>query len=125
MYVIMNKKVLIVEDEIDIVSIYQVALDGAEFDILFAKNGKTGLETATKEKPDLIILDLLMPEMNGFTFLEKLRADENLKDTPVIVASNLGQSEDMDKAKQFGIKDYLTKDRFSPKDILDKIRKFI
>ena len=120
----MSKKILIIEDELDIVSIYQVAMDGSEFEIITAKNGKVGLDTAEKEKPDLIILDLLMPEMDGFGFLEEAQNNDAIKNIPVIIASNLGQSDDIDRARQFDIKDYLIKDQITPKDILEKIRKY-
>ena len=120
----MAKKILIVEDELDIISIYQVAMEGSDFEIVTAKNGKIGLEVAAKEKPDLIILDLLMPEMDGFGFLEAAKNDEQIKNIPIIVASNLGQSDDIDRAREYGIKDYLVKDRITPKDIMEKIRKY-
>jgi CheY-like chemotaxis protein len=121
----MAKKILIIEDELDIIAIYQVAMEGSGFEIITAKNGKIGLETAAKEKPDLIILDLLMPEMDGFGFLEAAKNDDQIKNIPIIVASNLGQSEDIDKAREYNIKDYLVKDRITPKDILEKIKKYV
>jgi DNA-binding response OmpR family regulator len=122
----MSKKVLIIEDEIDIVSIYQVAIDDAEIELLIAPNGEEGFDITLKEKPDLIILDLLMPKMNGYQFLEKLRSETgSVKDTPVIVASNLGQSAEMDKIEKYGVKDYLMKDRFSANEIIEKVTKYL
>lgn len=122
----MKKKILIIEDELDIITIYQVAMEGNdEFEIIVAKNGKEGLEAAAKEKPDLIILDLLMPEMDGFTFLEKIKDKDALKNIPIIIASNLGQSEDIERAKQLGVKDYLVKDQITATTILERARKYV
>ena len=102
-------KVLIVDDELDCVSIVQCRLEWCHYDVITATNGKEGLEKAVSEKPDLILLDTNMPVMNGHEMLERLRNDQAIKDTPVIMVTALCDAKDIDTASSFGISDYVTK----------------
>lgn len=102
-------KVLIVDDEIDCVSIVQCRLEWCHYDVITANNGKEGLEKAVSEKPDLILLDTNMPVMNGHEMLERMRNDQEIKDTPVIMVTALCDAKDIDTASSFGISDYVTK----------------
>ena len=102
-------KVLIVDDEIDCISIIQCRLEWCHYDVITANNGKEGLKKAVSEKPDLILLDTNMPVMNGHEMLERMRNDQEIKDTPVIMVTALCDAKDIDTASSFGISDYVTK----------------
>lgn len=121
----MVKKILIIEDEIDIIAIYQIVLDGPDIEIILASNGQTGYELALSRQPDLIILDLLMPTMNGYEFLEKIRSHNELNNIPIIVASNLNSDQEKEKLKKFSINDYLTKDHINSAEILKVVHKYL
>lgn len=102
-------RVLVVDDEVDIVSSVQYRLEFCEFEVITAANGKEGLEKAASEKPDLILLDISMPVMNGHEMLEHLRNSPALKDIPVIMLSAFSDAKDVTKAANLGIVDYVTK----------------
>ena len=102
-------KVLIVDDELDCISIVQCRLEWCNYEVITATNGKEGLEKAVSEKPDLILLDTNMPVMNGHEMLERMRNDQEIKDTPVIMVTALCDAKDIDTASSFGISDYVTK----------------
>ena len=102
-------RILIVDDELDCVSIVQCRLEWCHYDVITANNGKEGLEKAVSEKPDLILLDTNMPVMNGHEMLERMRNDQAIKDTPVIMVTALCDAKDIDTASSFGISDYVTK----------------
>jgi CheY-like chemotaxis protein len=102
-------RVLIVDDELDCISIIQCRLEWCQYDVITANNGKEGLEKAVSEKPDLILLDTNMPVMNGHEMLERMRNDQEIKDTPVIMVTALCDAKDIDTASSFGISDYVTK----------------
>lgn len=115
-------KVLVVEDETFLVKIYAVKLKKEGYEVVIANDGEEAVKLASDLKPDLILLDLILPKMNGFEALERMRAMAALKDTPVIVLSNLGQEEDIKRAEALGADDYLVKANFSIQDIVAKIR---
>lgn len=102
-------KILIVDDEPDCISIIQCRLEWCHYKVITATNGKEGLEKASQEKPDLILLDTNMPEMNGHEMLARLRKDNTLKNVPVIMVTALCDAKDVNKASSFGISDYVTK----------------
>ena len=114
-------KILVVEDDSFLANAYRVKLDKAGFEIKLAGDGQEALELLAEFTPDLIVMDLVMPVMDGFTTLEKLKADETYKDIPVIVASNLGQKEDLDKGMSLGAVDYVIKSNLSMGDLIEKI----
>ncbi len=115
-------KILVVEDETFLVKIYAVKLKKEGFDVMIANDGEAAVRSAEEFKPDLILLDLILPKMNGFEALEKIRAGTVNRKTPVIVLSNLGQEEDIKRAAALGADDYLVKANFSIQDIVAKIR---
>ena len=113
-------KILIVDDEPDCLSIVKCRLEWCHYDVISATNGKEGLEKAVTEKPDLILLDTNMPVMNGHDMLERMRKDQVIKDTPVIMVTALCEAKDIDTASSFGISDYVTKPIDFPK-LIEKI----
>lgn len=115
--------VLLVEDDAFLANIYQTKFEMEKFKVTHADNGEDGLAQAKKKKPDIILLDILMPKMDGFTVLQKLKEDGDLKDIPVILLTNLGQKDDVDKGLELGAVDYLIKAHFKPSETVAKVKK--
>lgn len=115
-------KIMVVEDETFLVKIYSVKLRREGFDVSIANDGVEAVKMAAGLRPDLILLDLILPKMNGFEALERIRANPVNKKTPVIVLSNLGQEEDVKRAESLGADGYLVKANFSIQDVVAKIR---
>lgn len=113
-------KVLIVDDEPDIVQTLQDRLEMNGYCITTACNGKEGFERAIQEKPDIILLDVIMPVMDGFEMLEALRKHPELKDCPVIMVTARSQTHDIARAKGGGVEDYIVKP-FDLSELLEKI----
>src|SRR5688572_33132735 len=90
-------KVLIVDDDAFLSGIYATKLELEGFQVVSARDGEEGLKAAMREKPDLILLDVLMPKLDGFEVLKRLKAEAEFKATPVIMLTNLGQKEDIEK----------------------------
>jgi len=95
------------------------------FKVSTAENGEAGLNDAIKKKPDIILLDILLPKMDGFAVLEKLQADPSAKSIPVILLTNLGQKDDVQKGLEMGAKDYLIKAHFKPSEVVAKVRSIL
>jgi CheY-like chemotaxis protein len=112
-------KILVVDDEADLVSTVQYRLRWYHYEVITAANGKEGLEKATNEKPDLILLDIRMPVMDGYEMLERLKNRPDLKDIPVIMFTAYSDARDIAKAIDFGIVDYVTK----PFDFIELMEK--
>ena len=119
-----NKKqtVLIVEDDEFLRSLAAKRLDKDGLNVQVAVDGETAMATAKELKPDVIVLDLILPGLDGFEVLEKIKAEESLKNVPVIVFSNLGQKEDIERAQYLGAANFLVKSNFTLDDLLDKVR---
>lgn len=116
------KKVLIVEDERPLARALELKLINSGFNVVLAENGEEALNLIKKEKIDLILLDLIMPKIGGFEFLDKMK--DLKKKIPVMVTSNLGQREDQDKAKKYGIKKYFVKSDVNISEIINEVKKF-
>ena len=121
----MAKKILIVEDEEIMYSLLQKKLTREGYEVTVAKDGEEGLEKIRESKPDLILLDIIMPRKGGFEVMEEMKKDENAKNIPVIVISNSGQPVELDKAKELGAKDWLIKTEFDPQEVIQKVKKQI
>jgi DNA-binding response OmpR family regulator len=115
-------KVLLVEDDKMIIDMYTLKFTQEGYDVVQAENGKDGLELAKKERPDIILLDIILPQMDGFTVLKELKADANVKDTPVVLLTNLGQDGDVKKGLELGANDYLIKANYTPSQVVDKVK---
>ena len=120
-----EKLLLLIEDDEFLANLLvgRFKKEGINFDL--AMDAESGMIKALKNKPDLIALDLLLPGMDGYEFLEKIRANEKLVSVPVIVLSNLGQKSEIDRAMELGAKDFLVKAHFDLDDIVQRIRKFL
>lgn len=121
----MKKNILIVEDDQFFRDLLKKKLSSLGYNIIEAPNGEKGIELAKEKKPDLIILDLLLPNIDGFEVLSKVRTNSETSSTPVIIVSNLGQQEDVERGLKLGATDYLIKSQFDIESITSKIRNIL
>lgn len=119
------KKILVAEDDRFLASAYRVKLEKANFEVKVVSDGSEMLQVMETYTPDLIILDLVMPKIDGFAILAELKKKDEWKNIPVLVASNLGQSEDIVKATKLGANDYIVKTELSMKKLLEKINNML
>jgi len=116
------QRILIIEDEPTLQKTLSIALEQAGYEIKGALDGEIGLRLAKETKPDMILLDLILPKMDGFEVLEEIKKDENIKDIPVIILTNLESSQDIEKALVLGAKTYLVKANYDLKDVIQKVK---
>lgn len=118
-------KVLVVEDEHMLAEMYatKFSMDGFEVDKAF--DGAAGLEKAKVMLPDVILLDVIMPKLDGFAVLKELRADAKFDKTPVLLLTNLGQDDDIKKGKELGADDYFVKANHTPADVVVKVKELL
>ena len=121
----MAKKILIIEDEELMYNLLERKLTADGYKITVAKDGIEGMEMMKKEKPDLILLDIVMPKKNGFEVMEEMQKEKELRGIPIIVISNSGQPVEIDKARELGAKDWLIKTEFDPQEVIKKVKKQI
>ncbi len=105
----MKKDILIIDDEVGIRNLLKFRLVSFGFDVLTAEDGYTGIEMAKSKKPDLIILDIMMPYLNGIEVCKKLKSDYETRDIPIVFLSVLAQKEDIEMGKEAGGEFFLTK----------------
>lgn len=119
------QKILIIEDEELLAQMYEKKLTLEGFICFTADNGDDGLKLATEIKPDLILLDIMMPNKDGLTTLEEIRNIPDLKTIPVIMLTNVSENNYVARAKTLGAKDYIVKSNTDPSGVVEKIRKFL
>lgn len=119
----MQKKILIIEDDDFFRGLIGKKLLFEEFDVYMASNGEEGLAKIKEQKPELVLLDMLLPSMDGFEVLAKIKEDPALAATAVIIASNLVEKEDVDRALKMGAIDYMIKSQYTPEMIVEKVKK--
>ena len=119
------KKIIILEDEQVLQKALSIELLGAGFEVMSALDGEAGLALIQKEMPDLVLLDLAMPKMNGFEVLKKLKESDATKNIAVIILSNLGSDEDKKKGMELGAKDYYVKSSTDLSLLTEKINKIL
>jgi len=118
----MSKKILIIDDEPDLSALLSFRLEAHGFKVISALDGPTGLEKAKSDKPDLILLDLMMPGMDGFQAAKILKGDPETNEIPVIVFTAMASPELRQRVSEIRAFDYITKP-FDPKDLLEKVKK--
>lgn len=116
-------KILLIEDEEMLANMYEVKFQNEGFDITKALDGASGLELAKTIKPDLVLLDVIMPKMDGFSVLKSIREDAGIKDLTVILLTNLGQDEDVQKGKELGVVGYLVKANVTPAEVVEAAKR--
>ena len=117
----MPKKIYLVEDEEIMIDLLQRKLTKEGYETSVARDGHEGLKKMREVKPDLILLDIIMPKMGGFEVMEEMNKNKELKKIPVIVISNSGQPVELDRAQKLGAKDWLIKTEFDPQEVIDKV----
>jgi CheY-like chemotaxis protein len=120
-----QSKILIIEDDPLLVKMYMTKFMMEGYQVVTAGDGEQGFAVAKAEKPNFIIMDVMMPKLSGLQLLEMLRADPELKDLPVLMLSNLSQPAEVEKAKQLGVKDFLIKANYTPSQIVEKVREYL
>lgn len=116
-------KIAIVEDDQVISQMYRIKFEADGFDVETAENGKLGLELIKEMKPNIVLLDLMMPEMNGDEMLEQLRSMDWGKDIPVIILTNMGEAEVPKRVMEMGVKKVILKADMTPKQVVDLVKK--
>jgi DNA-binding response OmpR family regulator len=117
-------RILICDDDPVILRLLEVNLQLEGFHVLLAHHGEEALEVATRESPDLIVLDIMMPRMDGYQTCRALKDQESTKDIPVIFLSAKAQASDVELGKSYGVDDYLTKP-FDPDDLIEVVNRFV
>jgi len=117
--------ILVAEDDKFLANAYRMKLTKAGFDVTIARDGQEALDEIKKKIPDCMLLDLVMPVKDGFAVLEEIKKDEKMAHVPIIVASNLGQKEDIDRALSLGAKECIVKSNMSLESIIAKINHIV
>ncbi|MCX6785437.1 MAG: response regulator [Candidatus Komeilibacteria bacterium] len=117
--------VLLIEDEEMLANMYETKFKNEGYQIRKALDGETGLKMAQEAKPDIILLDIIMPKLDGFSVLKRLKADSKLKNVPVILLTNLGQDEDVKKGQTLGVAGYLVKANLTPIEVVNKVKELL
>lgn len=119
------KKILLIEDEKTLQEMYKEKFSQEGFEMILSIDAETGFEIAKKEKPDLIILDILLPEKDGIFFLEEQKKTPEIASIPVVALSNYDHPEARRKALELGAKEYIIKTDFTPQEIVEKTKKYL
>ncbi len=119
-----KKKILVVDDELDMLMVIKLRLEASGFEVITATDGLEGLNAARKDNPDLIVLDIMLPKMNGYKVARFLKFDEEYKKIPIVMLTALGGEEDRTTGIETGADAYLTKP-FETEQLLSAVRKYI
>jgi len=121
-----KKTIMIAEDDAFIGDIYEVKLQNEGYNVILASNGRDAIEKLEGgAKPNILLLDIVMPYMDGFDVLEALNKRDEWKKIPVVLLTNLSQKDDVDRGMALGAKDFLIKSHFTPTEVLAKVQKYI
>ena len=118
-------KILIIEDDPYVRAMYQKLFDLQQYEVLIAKNGTEGLELAQSQKPNIILLDILMPQIDGLAVLKSLKSDPLTKNIPVLMLTNIGSQDVIKKATELGADAFMIKADFSPDQILSQVSSYM
>lgn len=119
------KKILLVEDDEMLHNMYNQKFKSKGYEVVSAYNGSDGVKLAETEIPDIILMDIIMPKMDGFVALKKIRKSKKIGEIPVIILTNLGQEEDIQKGKELGADDYFIKANHTPAEVVEKVEKIL
>jgi two-component system alkaline phosphatase synthesis response regulator PhoP len=118
-------KVLLVEDDPAISDMYKLRFEEEGFTVLITDKGSEAIDLSKSEKPDIILLDVILPEIDGFAVLQAIKAETSTKNIPIMMLTNLSQETDQDKGREFGAAGYLVKSQHTPADVLTEIKKVL
>ena len=120
-----QKKILLVEDDVALAAVYRSRLELEDFEIIEVNNGEAAIEAATRDQPDLILLDAMMPKMSGFDVLEALRSTPDTATVKVIMLTALSQPKDKERAEELGVDEYLVKSQVVIGDVVEHVRQHL
>lgn len=120
-----QKKILLVEDDVALAAVYRSRLELEDFEIIEVNNGEAAIEAATRDQPDLILLDAMMPKMSGFDVLEALRSNPDTATVKVIMLTALSQPKDKERAEELGVDEYLVKSQVVIGDVVEHVRQHL
>lgn len=118
-------KILLIEDDKMIVDMYKMRLESEDYEVIVTDKGSEVIELAKAHQPVVILLDIILPETDGFSILQILKKDVETKNIPIMLLTNLGQESDQEKGVDMGANDYLIKSQHTPADVIVKINKLI
>ncbi len=118
-------KVLIIEDDSYILEMYKMKFEASNFEVDSASDGIMGLEILKKRRPDIILLDIIMPKMDGFSVLKTIKSDPALAKIPVVLLTNSGQRKNIEKGLKLGAAHYMVKAYFTPTEVVKKIKEIL
>jgi len=119
------KTILVIEDDRYLRDVLVEKLKKEGYEVSEAIDGESGLTMTAEKKPDLVVLDIILPLMNGFDYLAAKGKNKDTEKIPVIILSNLGQREDVERGMKLGARDYVVKAHFTPNDLIAKVKKII
>ena len=118
-------KILLVEDDSFLLGMYATKFEMEGFKVIVAEDGEKAIRLALKEAPDIILLDIILPKINGFEVLRQLKDSPITANIPVILLTNLSQKDEIEQGLKMGAEDYLIKAHFMPSEVVDKIKKVL
>ncbi len=118
-------KILLIEDDAFLLSMYTTKFELENFEVVAAEDGEKGVKLALEIRPSIILLDIILPNMDGFEALKKIKTDPATKDIPVILLTNLSQKTDIDRGLALGANDFLIKAHFIPSEVVEKVKKVL
>ena len=118
-------KALLVEDDQLILEMYKTRMTSEGWEVFTTDRGSEALQLAKEQKPDIILLDVILPETDGFSILKELKAESSTKNIPVLMLTNLGQESDQSRGKDMGVAGYFIKSQHTPADVITKIENLV
>ena len=120
-----KKKILIIEDDAFLSKLLARQLETSGFETVLAATGQEALSAASAQPADMVLLDIMLPDVDGFDLLKQIKTDSKSKAAPVIIISNLGQAEDITQGKKLGAVDYIVKSDLSLDELVKKVRQYL
>src|SRR3972149_8965570 len=120
-----KKIIFLVEDDLFLSDMYRTKFELSGYDVPHAEDGESAVRMIKEAKPDLILLDIVLPKKSGFDVLREIKLDANLRKVPVILLTNLSQKDDVDKGFELGANDYIIKAHFTPAEVVAKVEKVL
>ena len=119
------KSILLIEDDPFLVEIYSTKLKEAGFSVIVAGEGDEGLKKMKEKTPDLLLLDIVLPSLNGWEIIRDIKEDEKLSNLKIVILSNLGEKEEIEKGLKLGAVRYLVKAHYTPSEVVEEIKKIL
>lgn len=118
-------KVLIIEDDSYISDMYRIKLESENFEVVVAEDGVAGIKQLEKYRPDVILLDVVMPKVDGFSVLKSIKSTDEIKNIPVVMLTNLGQKDNVERGFELGASGYIIKAHFTPSEVVKKVKEIL